>query len=63
MDLLASNDWDRPVYMATTVPSSQYKGLDKFFVIQEGMAYRIVPLKIEKTDNSDYGIIDPSYHV
>jgi hypothetical protein len=58
MDLLASNDWDRPVYMATTVPSSQYKGLDKFFV-QEGMAYRIVPLKIEKTDNSDYGIIDP----
>ena len=27
MDLLASNDWDRPVYMATTVPSSQYRGL------------------------------------
>ncbi len=30
MDLLASNDWKRPLYISTTVPSSQYKGLEKY---------------------------------
>ncbi|NMC37543.1 MAG: DUF2723 domain-containing protein [Bacteroidales bacterium] len=58
MDLLATNNWTRPVYMSTTVPSSQYKGLDKFFV-QEGMAYRIVPIKTERPEQGDFGMIDP----
>ena len=39
MDLLSTNKWERPVYFSTTVPSSQYKGLEKYFV-QEGLAYR-----------------------
>jgi hypothetical protein len=59
MDLLATNDWKRPIYMSTTVPSSQYKGLEKFF-IQEGMAYRIVPVRTDDTDPGEYGMIDPS---
>jgi hypothetical protein len=58
MDLIASNDWKRPIYMSTTVPSSQYKGLEKFF-IQEGMAYRIAPVKLDKTEQGEFGIIDP----
>ncbi len=58
MDLLATNNWKRPVYMSTTVPSSQYKGLEKFFV-QEGMAYRIVPIKTTKPEQGDFGMIDP----
>ncbi len=58
MDLIAANKWERPVYFSTTVPSSQYKGLEKYFV-QEGMAYRIVPIDIESTVDGDYGIIDP----
>ena len=36
MDLLSTNNWERPVYFSTTVPSTQYKGLEKFF-IQEGL--------------------------
>jgi hypothetical protein len=58
MDLLASNNWVRPIYISTTVPSSQYKGLEKFF-IQEGMAYRVAPVKLEETEQGEFGIIDP----
>ena len=37
MDLISTNKWERPVYFSTTVPSSQYKGLEKYF-IQEGFS-------------------------
>ena len=46
MDLLGTNKWKRPIYFSTTVPSSQYKGLEKFF-IQEGLAYRVAPVKTD----------------
>ncbi|NSW95769.1 MAG: DUF2723 domain-containing protein, partial [Bacteroidales bacterium] len=58
MDLLATSNWERPLYFSTTVPSSQYKGLEKYFV-QEGMAYRIVPIKTGTPEPGEYGIIDP----
>jgi len=58
MDLLATNKWERPIYISTTVPSSQYKGLDKFFV-QEGIAYRIVPIRTDKSEDGEFGMIDP----
>jgi hypothetical protein len=58
MDLLSTNKWGRPVYISTTVPSSQYKGLENYF-IQEGMAYRITPVKIDKNEMGDFGMIDP----
>jgi hypothetical protein len=58
MDLLATNNWVRPVYISTTVPSDQYKGLEKYFV-QEGLAYRIVPIKIDQPEKGEFGMIDP----
>ncbi|MGD0583631.1 MAG: DUF2723 domain-containing protein [Bacteroidales bacterium] len=58
MDILATNDWKRPVYMSTTVPSTQYKGLEKFFV-QEGLAYRISPVKTGTPEIGEFGMIDP----
>ncbi|MGQ9620523.1 MAG: glycosyltransferase family 117 protein [Bacteroidales bacterium] len=58
MDILATNGWVRPVYFSTTVPSSQYNGLEKFFV-QEGLAYRIVPVKTGNPPLGEYGMIDP----
>lgn len=63
MDLLSTNKWNRPIYISTTVPSDQYKGLEKFFV-QEGLAYRIVPIKIDTPEKGEYGMIDPvvMYH-
>lgn len=57
MDLISTNNWERPIYYSTTVPSSQYKGLDRFFV-QEGMAYRVAPVLTPKNERGDYGVID-----
>jgi hypothetical protein len=59
MDLLSTNKWDRPVYISTTVPSTQYKGLEKYFV-QEGITYRIVPIKTDKSEEGEFGMIDPA---
>jgi hypothetical protein len=58
MDMLSHNNWNRPVYFSTTVPSSQYKGLEKFFV-QEGLAYRIAPIKTGVPEMGEFGMIDP----
>jgi tetratricopeptide (TPR) repeat protein len=58
MDLLSTNGWKRPVYISTTVPADQYKGLEKYF-IQEGLAYRVAPVKTEGSDPGEYGTIDP----
>jgi hypothetical protein len=44
LDILAANNWERPVYFAITVPSGEYLGLDDYFQ-NEGMAYRLVPIK------------------
>jgi hypothetical protein len=57
MDMLSVNKWGRPVYYSTTVPSSQYKGLEKFF-IQEGLAYRVAPVKTGEPEQGEYGAID-----
>jgi hypothetical protein len=58
MDLLSTNKWERPVYFSTTVPSTQYKGLEKYFV-QEGLAYRVVPIRTDKPEQGEFGMIDP----
>ncbi len=58
MDLLATNKWVRPIYFSTTVPSTQYKGLEKYF-IQEGLAYRVAPVKTDKPEQGEFGMIDP----
>ena len=57
MDLFTGSKWERPIYFSTTVPSSQYKGLEKYFV-QEGLAYRVVPIKTDSVPKGEYGMID-----
>jgi hypothetical protein len=57
MDMLSTNNWERPVYYSTTVPSSQYKGLEKYF-IQEGLAYRVVPVTTDPPAMGEFGMID-----
>jgi hypothetical protein len=57
MDLISTNKWERPIYISTTVPSSQYKGLEKYFV-QEGLGYKIVPIKTDKPEQGEFGMID-----
>ncbi|MCE5345259.1 MAG: DUF2723 domain-containing protein [Bacteroidales bacterium] len=58
MDMFSTNKWERPVYYSTTVPSSQYKGLEKYF-IQEGLAYRVVPIKTDQLEKGEIGMVDP----
>lgn len=57
IDLLATNNWERPIYFASTVPSTQYKGLQNFFV-QTGLAYKIVPIEIDAPLATSYGMMD-----
>jgi len=44
LDLLASNNWERPVYFAITTGSEAYMGLEDYFML-DGLAYRLVPVK------------------
>src|SRR5690606_31266287 len=43
-DILATNNWERPIYFATSVSADTYVGLDKYLYL-EGYAYRLLPLK------------------
>lgn len=49
LDLLAHNDWERPVYFSTTAGESAYLGLTDYFRL-EGMAYRLVPVRKPSED-------------
>ncbi|MCJ8211645.1 DUF2723 domain-containing protein [Mucilaginibacter sp. RS28] len=44
IDILAHNNWKRPVYFAITVGNDNMIGLDKY-LYNEGFAYRLMPLK------------------
>jgi hypothetical protein len=47
LDLLVTNNWERPIYWAITVGNSKYMNLQDYFQM-EGFGYRIVPIKGEK---------------
>ena len=47
LEMLASTNWERPLYMSTTVGGDNHVGLDAFF-LQEGLAYRITPFNFRE---------------
>lgn len=49
LDLLANNNWERPVYFAITVSDDNYLNLQEYFRL-DGLAYRIVPVKTKRPD-------------
>ena len=51
LDLIATNDWKRPIYWAITVGSNKYLNLQDYFQV-EGFAYRFVPIKQKSTPQS-----------
>lgn len=55
LDMLANNNWERPIYYSNTVSNDNFLGLEESFV-QEGLAYRIAPIRIE--NSSMLGVID-----
>jgi hypothetical protein len=44
LDLVAFNDWTRPIYFAVTVGDENYMNLQEYFQL-EGLAYRLVPVR------------------
>jgi tetratricopeptide (TPR) repeat protein len=44
LDLIANNNWERPIYFAVTTGDEAYVGLKKYFQL-EGLAYRFVPVR------------------
>jgi hypothetical protein len=50
MDILAHNNWQRPIYFATTVPDENLIGLGKY-LYSEGFANRLMPLKVDTAAN------------
>ena len=55
MDILVNNNWERPIYFATTVPSDNFMGLDKYLV-SEGFALRLMPINM--TPNTSQGLVN-----
>lgn len=55
IDILATNNWKRPVYFSVSMPMDNYIGLDDY-LYNEGFAYRLLPLKkMDLTDPSGEG--------
>ncbi len=60
VDLIANNDWTRPIYFSVTVGnnSKAYFWLDEYFQL-EGLAYRFVPIKYgTKNGAVDFGEVN-----
>ncbi|HNR41964.1 MAG TPA: DUF2723 domain-containing protein [Bacteroidales bacterium] len=57
MDILANNNWERPIYYVTGYHDDAL-GLEEYFQY-EGLAYRLVPIKSEARSWIDYGRVDP----
>jgi len=52
LDILAHNNWKRPVYFAVTVGSENMIGLQQY-LYKEGFAYRLLPLKVDTANKRD----------
>ncbi|MEQ8908318.1 MAG: DUF2723 domain-containing protein [Vicingaceae bacterium] len=57
LDILAANDWERPIYFASTTGLASYIGLEDYFRA-EGMTYRLVPLKKEGRGDGNPGFVN-----
>lgn len=57
LDLLATNNWERPIYFAVTVGDDSYIGLQDYFQL-EGLAYRLIPIKSPSGRGDNFGRIN-----
>lgn len=57
LDLLATNNWERPIYWAITVGRNKYMNLQEYFQV-EGFGYRLVPLRgVTSPDRMSFGTV------
>lgn len=58
LDLLATNDWERPIYFAVTTGPDSYINLQDYFQLT-GLAYHLTPIKaLENSSPNTYGTVD-----
>jgi tetratricopeptide (TPR) repeat protein len=57
LDILANNNWERPVYFAVTVSPENFLNLTPYFQM-DGLAYRFVPIETPDTQYGETGRID-----
>ena len=55
LDIIANNNWQRPVYFATTTGDDSYLGLVDHMQL-EGLAYRLMPYRVRKSDDFIGGV-------
>jgi tetratricopeptide (TPR) repeat protein len=55
LDLIAHNNWERPIYIVSTTGRETYLGMDDYLRL-EGFAYRLVPIKQATTKNRTGGV-------
>jgi hypothetical protein len=60
LDILANNNWERPIYFANTMPRNSYFGLEDYMQ-HEGFAYRLVPYKVvvDRNQFGYFGEVEP----
>jgi hypothetical protein len=55
LDMIAKNNWERPIYFAITVGNDYYLNLEDYFEL-EGLAYRLTPIKHGSTQGESGGM-------
>ncbi len=57
LDLLAHNNWERPVYYVSTTGNEAYIGLEDYLYL-EGLAYRLIPVRKPSSGRDQPGNIN-----
>jgi len=59
LDIIATNDWKRPIYFGIGMGKDSYMGFEKYFRL-EGAAYRVIPIKSKanEEENGQFGEIN-----
>jgi len=52
LDIIANNNWERPIYFESNVSEDTYAGLGKYLYL-EGYALRLLPFKTDPKDTRD----------
>ncbi len=57
LDMIANNNWERPIYFAITIGRDKYINLQDYFQL-EGLAYRLVPIKTPSDSGLNIGRVN-----
>lgn len=57
LDMIANNNWERPLYFAITIGRDKYLNLQDYFQL-EGLAYKLVPIKTPSDGGLNMGQVN-----